>query len=240
MNSYACISRNTISLDGNRISGYLSFGSVIPDTLDAKVWLVQLRASDSNLIAIDSTTTCLNGGLPYYEFIDKPGGNYMVKAKLLHGNSVGSLGYVPTYSLSTLRWDSAMNAIHLSSHDTLHINMIRGIMPSGPGFVPGSVHSGAGRGEVTSINQSIIAIPIHVYPNPSEGILNIEWDYISTSGMTIAIKDMEGREYYRLTDVYSRPGKLQQIDISNLVNGLYIVEINYDGGRIVSKIILNK
>ncbi|NDC42350.1 MAG: hypothetical protein EBZ77_12515, partial [Chitinophagia bacterium] len=146
VDGFGCVNTNNYTVNGNRIFGHVSFSAATPDTLDTKVWLVQFNASDSSLRATDSTTTCLDGGVPYFEFLSKPTGNYMVKGQLIYGNVPGTSGYLPTYSDSTINWYAARVASHTSGTDNLNITMLYGTVPTGPGFIGGSVVSGAGKG----------------------------------------------------------------------------------------------
>jgi hypothetical protein len=136
-----CSNTTSVSVDGNRISGYISLSSIG----SIKVWLIQFNPIDSTITTLDSTMVCLSGGIPYYEFDGKPMGNYLIKAFLL-GGTPGSSGYIPTYGLSSPHWDSATTVAHSSSTDTMHINMVYGTVPSGIGFISGYVLSGAGKG----------------------------------------------------------------------------------------------
>jgi hypothetical protein len=139
-----CTATATISTDGDRISGHISYsGGVSTDTF--KVWLIQFNTSDSSILALDSTMSCLDAGVPYYEFMDKAAGGYMAKAQL---NSAipGTSGYMPTYSLSAPHWDLAAAISHAGVADNLDITMLYGAVPSGPGFISGYVVSGAGKG----------------------------------------------------------------------------------------------
>ena len=139
-----CTGTNTVTLNADRISGFVSLAATATDTV--KVWLIQFNSTDSSIIAQDSTLSCMDSGTPYYEFDSKPAGNYMVKAKLL-SSVPGTTGYVPTYGLSSSVWDSAATLTHvISATDTQHINMIYGIVPPGPGFIGGLISGGAGRG----------------------------------------------------------------------------------------------
>jgi hypothetical protein len=142
----ACSSTASVTVNGNRIYGSVSFSSLTPDTLDMKVWLIQFNPSDSVIQAQDSTITCLSGGMPYYEFDGEPGGNYFVKGMLLYGNPAGASGYVPTYGASSPYWYDASNIAHTSGSDNMNIDMVYGTVPSGPGFIGGTILSGAGRG----------------------------------------------------------------------------------------------
>lgn len=140
---FGCSGTATVSTDGNRISGHINYaGGVSTDTF--KVWLIQFNPSDSSITALDSVDNCNDGGTPYFEFMDKPAGNYLVKAKL-NSSIPGTSGYIPTYSLSSPHWDSAATVAHTSSADTLHIDMVYGTVPVGPGFISGYVVSGAGK-----------------------------------------------------------------------------------------------
>ena len=137
-----CVNTNTVSVNGNRISGYITMTVTPTDTL--KVWLIRFNSTDSSLIAEDSTLSCLDGTMPYYEFDNDTAGSYMVKAKLL-SSVPGTSGYVPTYGLSSSLWSAAATITHASATDTQHINMIYGTVPTGPGFIGGLISTGAGR-----------------------------------------------------------------------------------------------
>lgn len=143
-----CTAKAKVTLNGNRISGYISYTGTSSDVF--KVWLIRFNPADSTLTGVDSTLTCMNSGTPYYEFNGKPANNYCVKAKLL-GTVPGTSGYIPTYSLSTPYWYAAANAAHTNATDTLHINMIYGTVPTGPGFIGGTISSGAGKGTIGDI-----------------------------------------------------------------------------------------
>jgi len=146
-----CSGSDTVTVGGNRISGYISFSGPAPDTLDMKVWLIQFNPSDSSLTALDSTLTCLSAGVPYYEFDGEAAGSYMVKGTLLYGNAPGSSGYIPTYGLSSPYWDTSATITHTSGFNSQNINMVYGTVPSGPGFIGGLVTSGADKGTSTGI-----------------------------------------------------------------------------------------
>lgn len=144
-NAYGCTDTGMLTVTSNRIYGHVSFGGPTPDTLDMKVWLIQYNPIDSSLTALDSTITCLDGSLPYYEFSARPAGSYLVKGKLIYGNTPGSSGYIPTYGLSSIHWDTAAPITHTTAADSMHITMVYGTVPTGPGFIGGLIISGAGK-----------------------------------------------------------------------------------------------
>ena len=142
-NAVGCSATDTVSVDANRIAGYISYSGSPSDSL--KVWLIQFNPSDSSLTGLDSTYTCMSSGIPYYEFKDVAAGSYIVKAKLL-GGTPGTTGYIPTYSRSTPYWYDATSATHISSSDILNVSLAYGTVPYGPGFIGGLISMGAGRG----------------------------------------------------------------------------------------------
>ncbi len=145
--SAGCSDITTITINGDRILGHITFSSYAPDTLDMKVWLIEYNTTDSTVKATDSLLTCSMDSVAYYEFTGKPAGNYYIKGMMLFGSYPGSSGYVPTYSLSSSSWSAATSLTHTSgSTDSAHITMIYGTVPPGPGFIGGNVYSGAGKG----------------------------------------------------------------------------------------------
>ncbi len=135
------------AISTNAIFGHITYSGGSPTDV-FNVWLIQYNPSDSSITAEDSTTTCMMTGTPYYEFDGYAPGSYLVKAALV-GSVAGTSGYIPTYGLSSAHWDSASTVTHTGGLDTMHINMIYGTIPSGPGFISGYVYSGAGRGTST-------------------------------------------------------------------------------------------
>ena len=174
-NTAGCAGTSTITLDANRISGYISLTAAPTYTL--KVWLIQFNPSDSSLTGEDSTLTCMDSGTPYYEFDGVAAGSYMVKAKL-QSSVPGTSGYVPTYGLSSAVWDSAMTITHAAATDTQHINMIYGTVPTGPGFIGGLISSGAGKG--TSGGVPVAGMLVYLKDNATNTILT--YTYTDATG----------------------------------------------------------
>lgn len=144
----------TASYTVDKISGHISFAGTAPDTVSLQVWLIDYNASAGTLIAVDSTMTCLDSLMAYYQFTGVRAGTYKVKAKSLDATSsmVGSTGYIPTYGSSSAHWSTGANTTHTSSAaHTQDITMILGTVTSGPGFIGGSISSGAGKGTAGDI-----------------------------------------------------------------------------------------
>ena len=138
-----CTNTATASVDGNNISGHITYTGVPTDVFE--VWLIQFNPADSSITATDSTNSCMDSGIPYFEFSDPIPGNYLVKAKL-DGTVPGTSGYIPTYSSSTPYWYLGASDAHTTSADLMDITMVYGTVPPGPGFISGFVYAGAGRG----------------------------------------------------------------------------------------------
>ncbi len=170
-----CSDTASVTVYGNRISGYISYTGTPADTF--KVWLIQFNSADSSIMALDSVNTCMDNGTPYYEFDGKAAGNYMVKAKL-DGQVAGASGYIPTYSYSTPYWYSATSVAHVAATDTMHINMVYGIVPAGPGFISGLISNGAGKGTSGTA--------------PSKGMMVYLVDAVSSNVLTYTYTDELG------------------------------------------------
>jgi len=140
-----CTNITIVTVPGNRISGHVSFGAVMPSVPDLKVWLIEYNAADSTIASVDSVLTCMDGTIPYYQFSGKPDGNYYIKAKLL-SSVPGTNNYIFTYGSSSAHWSLANTINHVGNAATQDIDMLYGTVPTGPGLVRGFVYSGAGKG----------------------------------------------------------------------------------------------
>ncbi len=203
-----CNDNTTVTVNGNRIYGHITFSAAAPTVSDVKVWLVQYNPSDSSITATDSMVSCLDGTQPFYEFTGKPAGSYMVKAKLL-SSTPGTSDYIPTYGSSTANWYDAATIAHTSNADGQDINMIFGTVPAGPGFISGYVYSGAGKGTAGLVAEPGMLIYLkdattgqvltYTYTNASGGytfgsigfgnyiIAPQEYDYYTTPSATVAV-----------------------------------------------------
>ena len=138
-----CMTTESITVNPNKVAGHIAAGGLATDAM--KVWLIQFNPADSSLITQDSMFTCMDGGMPYYEFDSVVPGNYLVRAKLI-SSVPGVTGYAPTYGAFSAHWNAANAIVHTSATDTQHINMVYGVVPPGVGSIEGFIMSGAGRG----------------------------------------------------------------------------------------------
>jgi hypothetical protein len=103
-----------------------------------------------------------------------------------------------------------------------------------------------GKGHLTALKGSEIAIPLEVksngsqlkdsdvimYPNPTSDFAEFYLNGYNKI-QSIRIMDMRGREVRQLTNVNS---KQTRIDMSELTNGLYMAEVMTENGRVVKKL----
>ena len=82
-------------------------------------------------------------------------------------------------------------------------------------------------GSTSIIDNSEISSSINVYPNPTNGIINID----ATEINKIEVIDTKGCTKYT--------GKANQINISDFKKGIYFIKISTKNGFDVKKIILN-
>lgn len=73
---------------------------------------------------------------------------------------------------------------------------------------------------------------INVYPNPSNGIFNIDLSQLNNTSGTISILDAAGRMVWNKNITSAN----EEIDLLELAKGSYFVEINAGGERIIKKI----
>lgn len=88
------------------------------------------------------------------------------------------------------------------------------------------------------IEENNLANSLNLYPNPTEGVLNISTQFENQENMQIFITDVLGQLIYSTAPVRTS-GELLTIDLRNEANGIYFVELRTENGRIVKKVSLN-
>ncbi|MEZ4827536.1 MAG: T9SS type A sorting domain-containing protein [Bacteroidia bacterium] len=78
---------------------------------------------------------------------------------------------------------------------------------------------------------------ISVYPNPSEGLFNVEVELAKYDELEMSVYDMKGQQVYRISQ--SRGLKFEQkIDLSNLTSGVYMLNVTTSLGTASKRITL--
>ncbi len=76
-----------------------------------------------------------------------------------------------------------------------------------------------------------------IYPNPTSGQLNIEWEESSTQDQQIRISDLTGRTLYCGT--IARSENSHTINVSNFAKGIYLLSIENGKQKAVKKFVIN-
>jgi len=112
-----------------------------------KVWLIHYDPTLMTLTAVDSMVGYCAADTVFYQFTGLATDSFRVKAAI-SDSMFTSTGYIPTYHNSFFYWHDADVINHTSGTSDVHkdINMIAGTPTPGPGFISGSVLTGANRG----------------------------------------------------------------------------------------------
>lgn len=113
------------------------------DDISAEIFIIRYDTAQGGMLtAIDTVLTNADG---YVYITGLPAGEYLVKAALLPGSNMYDQ-YLPTYYAPALFWNEATPVRLLGNYTDnsyVHINMIQGQNPGGPGFIGGLVSQGA-------------------------------------------------------------------------------------------------
>ena len=135
--STACVD---VSFPPTSVYVYVHHGDSTNQALIAQVYLIQYNAAGGTLSAVQQATTDAVG---HVFFENVPPGEYLVKAAIVPG-TVGFNDYLPTYSYSSLIWNTAnVLTVYPFSGNSATIYLVPGDNPGGPGFIGGLVSEGA-------------------------------------------------------------------------------------------------
>jgi hypothetical protein len=236
VNGFGCANTALVTLNGDRIKGYVSFAGAPPAVPDIKVFLMRVDPTDSAVLATDSASTCFDGVGYYFGFTGKVAGKYYVLAAL-QGSIPGISGYVPTYSGASAYWAKATINDHISGGGNIaDINMVYASLPSGPGTISGYVYSGAGKGTAGEVADA--------------GVLVYLKDALTGQILTHAYTDAEGKysfgsiaegsyviypEYYQY---YTIPSSVISVTATNLSVGDVTFK-RHTGSRTITPFVVN-
>ncbi len=117
-------------------------------------------------------------------------------------------------------------------------------------FIPGMVDAVVYEGTTTSgdfngqeaaanlkdnntLNNNIMVGSINVYPNPSTGLVNIAYPK-GANVTSVVITNISGAQ------VFVAEGMVNQIDLSELATGMYMVQINASEASTVKRLVIKK
>jgi hypothetical protein len=79
----------------------------------------------------------------------------------------------------------------------------------------------------------------HIYPNPTNGMLNINVRFAEAQDINIRVFNAVGQVVSHVTENGSMGGNYS-VDLSGKTNGIYFVEIMTNNGKVTKKIVLNQ
>ena len=88
------------------------------------------------------------------------------------------------------------------------------------------------------INENIPGVTLNVYPNPTEGLLNVNTIFVNPENMQIIVTDALGQIVYKTTPK-TTIGELTTIDLRSASKGIYFVELKTEKGSVVKKVSLS-
>jgi len=87
----------------------------------------------------------------------------------------------------------------------------------------------------------IISTNVIMYPNPSSGLLNVEYETLVPGTVTLSLLGIDGKEAYRKEVNHLDQGsQLVSIDLSSFPNGSYQLSLSATGMKISKKLVLKK
>ena len=87
-----------------------------------------------------------------------------------------------------------------------------------------------------SVNKLINNGSISVYPNPSNGIANVEMNLINNASLSISVIAIDGKVIRNLNDTY--PAGKSMVTFEGLTQGVYIVKVAQESSFNTFKLIV--
>lgn len=89
-------------------------------------------------------------------------------------------------------------------------------------------------------NTLLLKSQIEIFPNPNNGVFNINYSSDSGNNFTVNIMNMIGEVVFTKEYSKANSASLFTIDISNISNGVYQVEIRNENNLLRSRVIINE
>lgn len=95
------------------------------------------------------------------------------------------------------------------------------------------------RSKINSENTSLLN-NILVYPNPGKGQININFENNARTTYRFLVFDITGRRVFSSQKILEKGSVLVPLDLSELIDGTYILVIQADDNRYSHKLIIQK
>ncbi len=81
-------------------------------------------------------------------------------------------------------------------------------------------------------------LSISIYPNPSNGLINIKSSTFQSKGLTVVVSNVLGKEVKQV--VLNTPSSQYQLNLNDLEAGIYMVRVRSEFGESTQRVILKK
>ncbi|PLX04802.1 MAG: hypothetical protein C0595_01780 [Marinilabiliales bacterium] len=92
--------------------------------------------------------------------------------------------------------------------------------------------------DCTGINENAAKVEFSVYPNPGDGLININFNSISSDKINIRIIDLSGKVVYSEKDILVNSNLKKQINLRNSAKGVYSIFVEGDGYVLDKKVVI--
>ncbi len=105
-------------------------------------------------------------------------------------------------------------------------------------ITPGAANTNNSSNCVTGLSTPKASIAVAIYPNPSRGIVNVDFKSTGSREVRVRVCDILGNELKNV--LLKSAGKQGSLDLSEFPNGIYLIKVESAGGQIVKRVILNR
>ena len=92
-----------------------------------------------------------------------------------------------------------------------------------------------------SVENETLNNSLQVFPNPTTGNLNVSLDIEKSSDLIFKVVDIQGKVVYNERIENTLIGLNQnELQLGNLSNGVYFLQVLTDGAQLTRKIVINK
>ncbi|HEV7232417.1 MAG TPA: CHRD domain-containing protein, partial [Bacteroidia bacterium] len=152
----------------------------------------------------------------------------------LTGSTASGSGYLKSTDASPFTMGNSMSMMH----DSVYMNIHTAANPNGE--TRGQVLRGAVcYATATGIEEKALPASFEVYPNPSNGIVNIRIESVSGLPVQVVMYDMTGKEVYAQNNKLGSGSNVLSLNMTDFVNGIYFIRIQSDKQVLTQKIIKN-
>ncbi len=208
--------------NGDKVVFDLSKSIVKGTSVEVPVSFVSSR----QLIAVDFATK-FDASISYNTMVNYPSSTeafayFNPNDKTLRFTSANLSGYDANQPVAYIRFETTNGVIEADQLNSLE------------GYLNGDQVAVEVLDRTTGIHSQSANSAVNVYPNPTSGILNIT----SATDAKVELTDISGKEVLLQTTVSA--SKNQQINVSNLNNGVYILKVSSNDSVVIKKVVLNK